>query len=186
MLLKTVIDGGAGSLEATLTIFKRGDGSVFWTRKFPLRDPANLESDLIRIAWDALRPLFETRINRHIYEVRNALAKPDNPCLRAPFAVPFLPPMVRMSLRQETRDAVSFDTRIGFSVGGRAVYAGSAVPVHKDVPLALRAPKVVQLPQDTCVLLGNDGNAPIYENACVLRAADLNSVQFHYQCTSSA
>jgi hypothetical protein len=186
MILQTVIDRRASSLEAKLTVFNRSDGTVIWTQAFPLQDASKPDAALIEIALDALRPLFESRFNRHLFEVRNGLAKSQNPCAHTAVMTAFLRPRGSLEIHQETLNATSFDTRIAFRIADQTAYDGSIVPVRDGVPLPIQPPLLIQLSQDTCVLVSENGSVPVYDNACIVPHSGPQGLDFHYQCTRTA
>lgn len=186
MLLETAIDRQSGALQVRVRLLQRSDGTVIWTQTVPLPDPANPDSTLIDIAWDRLRPVLEARSNRAWFQYLNGAVTMPNPCAQTRVLPSAFYPRATLDLFQETTDARSSDTRIPLTIEKQAAYAGSTISIPARVPAPMQAPPLMQLAEDTCVLMSVESTMPVYGNACLIPSAGANGLRVHYQCTRSA
>jgi hypothetical protein len=161
-------------------------------------DSRRLSAAVDALAAASIRPILEKEAN-YLAHARPAeppgvlaplagVAMPQDPCSRTP---PNLAALfardAHIDISARANEARSFDTRISFRAGARHYPADTAPLVVKSgTPVPLRAPALVQLEADTCVLTSYDGTVPVYPGACVIPLAPQSNLEVNYLCVAKS
>jgi hypothetical protein len=197
LFLETRMDRRQGVTRATLTLRRRSDGSVAWSGTFPIRldNIQQLNRVIDDLAAATIRPVLQREID-YLASLRfgtvaiapplAGLQDPGNPCSRRPSRISeFFAPNAQVDLNQDTHGARSYETRIPFQIGAASYPSQNRIVVKARMPLPLRAPSLIQLAEDTCILNWSTG-IPVYRNSCVVPPAGQSHLDLHYTCTPKA
>jgi len=200
LILETAIERKDGALLARMTLRRRKDGGVAWAGTFPFKmdDPRHLNAAVDALAAVSIQPVLETEANylanarsvepRGAAAPLNGVTAPADPCSRMP---PYLATLfareIPFTSGARANEARSFDTRVPYRLGPRQYPADTAPLVVKSgTPVPLRAPALVQLEADTCVLTSYDGTLPVYPGGCVVPQAPSAYLELNYVCAAKA
>jgi tRNA A-37 threonylcarbamoyl transferase component Bud32 len=196
LILETQLDRRDGVVQATLRLYRRRDGAVLWSATAPLGDPRNYKSAATALAAGRVAPFLEQEFNIAAYEratgerrqsILQGSAAAVDPCAEK------LSPLRGLARREgrvdmlvRTVEARSTDTRIEVLAGAQRAFPSAAIRAPAGVPIPIRAPEVVQLAQDTCVLTDSEGDIPVYADRCIVPPAGESGLFLRYLCAAKA
>ncbi len=198
LFLETTIGRQGDGLHAAMTIRRRSDGGEAWSGVFPVRLDGGRPT--LRVV-DALveasvQPVLERQDiyldclrTKGIPDVAPPVAglrDPGNPCSNsAGTGARPTAPDGELLVFEYAHAARSGDARIPFQVG--PIFYPAQPPqtrfaVKTGVPLALHAPELFQLSEDTCVLTSFTGTAPVYQRSCIVPGRGSSELALRYVC----
>jgi TolB-like protein len=196
LILETQLDRHDGELQATLRLYRRSDGAVVWSASAPLGDPRNFKAAAVALASTKVAPFLEQEFNiaafeRATGEKRQSILQDSvsavDPCAeKLPLFSGLARREARVDMLVRTVEARSTDTRIEVFASGQRAFPSATIRSSAGVPIPIRAPSVVQLERDTCVLMDSEGDIPVYGDRCLVAPAGESGLFLRYLCTNKA
>jgi hypothetical protein len=110
-----------------------------------------------------------------------------DPCAeKPPLLSGFARREARVDMLVRTVEARSTDARIEVFAGAQRAFPSATVRARSGLPIPIRAPAVVQLAQDTCLLTDSEGDIPVYGDRCMVPPAGESGLFLRYLCTAKA
>jgi hypothetical protein len=197
LILETEIDRREGTLQARFRLYGRNGEHPVWSATAPLGDAARLGSSVGALVSLYLSPILERDFNivsyrratgaARIQPVFSGLPIGENPCAaKQPFFQGLGRPAAQVSIGAQALGARSPDTRIEMFANGQRAYPLYTVHTQAGISISLRAPALVQLAADTCVLAAASGDAPVYDDNCIVPPPGSSDVRLMYACAPKA
>ncbi len=193
LILVTDVDRVKGALQVRFQLYGRNSGRALWSATAPLENAAHLDAAVATLVGSYLAPVLERAYNVFAYRrttgasriqpVLSGLTDPGNPCAAKPnFFAGLGREAAQVEIGGMALGARSTDTRIEMFANGERAYPLCTVHTKAGVPISLRAPALVQLAADTCVLTGSAGDVPVYGDTCIVPLAGASDVRISYTC----
>ena len=196
LILESELDRRDGTLQAALHLYRRSDGAELWSALAPLVDARNYKATAVSLATDKVAPFLEREFNIAAYEkatgekrqsILLGSAPAVDPCAaKMPLLSGLARREARVDLMVRTVEARSADTRIEVLAGTQRAFPSAAIQARSGIPIPIRAPALVQLSQDTCILTDSEGDIPVYGDRCIVPPAGESGLFLRYLCTAKA
>lgn len=196
LILETEVARKQGALEARFRLYGRNGARALWSADAPLGDTRHLESAVAALVSSYVSPVLERDFN--IFSYRRAMGSARiqpafagraaaNSCTgRLPFSLGLGRPDAQVNVGAQALHARSTDTRIEMIVDGQRAAPLYTVHTKAGSLIPLRAPALVELAADTCVLTSASGDAPVDGDRCIVAPPGASDVRLMYTCAPKA